>query len=1738
MENKTKTFKYHDELEIDVFENDEKITLVEPAYNNDFIELDKFNENGEVKSEDEISAELDVLASNSDTCLRQKNYIPAIAENTIQKNLEIVDERKNTRFHRFVEGVKNFAQEYKRIIAGAAIGLSFMAVNAPKLSAQTNTMSPSFDEILQQIIDEEMHTVSVSVNGYHFDVYDGDYERQTPDISQVVQSDEIDDEQPAQNLEPDTNTDSSGNGDSPADDSVESTDIENASEEEVVSEQNIDVEDTNALTEDVPEQAETQNNIAEETMQQPEQDASVAETEIITASVAATIQETISQNETHGAEPSSENTVPDDITPDASESDSSESDGKPEREESVPMQSFSADGNTPFMLAGAGLTGLAFGRRKRDREEEKTNFVLEKLSAAGIDVVTSKEEFERILAREEVLQKMTGSLSAEDRKRYFSFDEEDSKKFVEHVQEWQKDNTNPSKLIVVGKVTPVMKILGISERFIEIEQSTLDKILRDEPLYPNDKQGHKLTLDDIYAIPSQLADPVMVFKSRTREDSFVFFTERKDSLNRSILIPMAVDQRRGRIIIHEITSMYGRNNEIDFVKSNIVENNLIYEDRKRSCLWAKEKIEELEELNRKDAEKKISPNGERFTQIQFLGQRFTDNGTYAFNILTKERLVNFISSANQMQEIQKYTQKDVTYGFAYENKIYLNPDVMTSKAAVHEYTHLWDAYTQRTNPELWKKGKALFKNTSYWNEVRQDADYASIAGNDDLILSEIHARICGDIADKVLNRILESDGKLSRDSVADWDKETWAYIASEMGFQEFDNINPEVKLTTADLRTFLSSPMQDLFDNGLEITKNMEKDTQQVQEKNMAENNTKIARTPEEYRLWLESTTDMDSETLRNQEIEERTLTDPWNRTFTAPNYWSYEDIEQWKELMKENNLEIVSSLEVPYHVAKILNGEEELEAINNLEELTLPQRIESIEQLIDMEKQDRKYAWQFSRLSEKDRIEFISSNKSIDDFIDEGIEQIQANDGMSESAIEAEIAAQKNPRPDYLDEQGNPHWFDEEEETEILSDEEIARLKEENQQEDLSQYYERFKKETEGRSEEVQLQKAIALSLDKNVSPLVEVKLNRENWNKIFPDGMIETPIGVVKLGENQFEKLQKSDRNNLLGAMYETLSNPSIVLEKETLDEKTGEFKPVNVFGKSFVYEDTNHKRAVESVIIFKDGENISIGTHNKNIKDFVKQIKTADQVIFADSEISRVASLILQNGGSHVRLQDALATEPFNPNYNKNNLLSIKDLEFSNAEESSKNEQNSSLEKSALEKAADLLKGMNFNSENYKDLLSVINKISEMNGLENLEVPKEEQIQATQASDARQQTTSAEVSDRAADAPGNEIEPFDPKAPVVYGKTMLPAFAVLADGKLQSIENAVVKSHDKGKNTYIVDNGTEIFELPESTFKTLLQDKIEEEQKQSRLAEGKAIVFEDKARGVKGTVIPEWAMYTQNGLETFKDFVPTGFSQAENSYTLSNGNSTMTVTAERFKEITAPERFENHFDEDSPAWKKLCETQYNDFFKPRDNTAYNFRHNLSVYCRKEANSPCDALHLAKEIVQRMPKDEQKKTEKLLKTMAHENESTNELIARIYHESIKEMPLNEDYIKQHQPKNVIARLFYDTISESGKKVEDDPSLIKGTSDRNLKIGDTLKNVDVQMGKLFGGGKDSMHFDELKVVSASKEGNSITLMDSNKSYFKLPRDTVLEHYKEQQLKEMKHDQRHNRSNSMSLAYA
>lgn len=403
-----------------------------------------------------------------------------------------------------------------------------------------------------------------------------------------------------------------------------------------------------------------------------------------------------------------------------------------------------------------------------------TSFVLEKLKSVGIEVITDKNEFEKILEYESVLQKMaTSNINTQN---YFTATEVAKSNFAAQLDRYaHTDIKNPLELIDIGNITPVMKLIGIPDLPIKITLGVITKALREEPLGYNEVHGHGLTFEDLKMLPQLLADPIMIFKSdsptRKIKDSYVFFTEHKDFRGRSIIVPLAVNQKYGRLVINKITSIYGRNHEIRYVKDNIVRGNLVYFDKKRSLEW------------------------ERECKVQFLTQVLPKQG-HMSSILTKERLVNFISSRQLM------ISDGTTYGFAYNGKIYLNPDFLNSNVAVHEYTHLWDKYIQNTNLELWERGKEAFKKTSLWEQVKNDPSYTDITGDDNLILSECHARICGEIAQSVLEKIAQEDGQIAKDAVIDWDKETWTYIAQ--------NFTQDIA-SFIEVKDFMNLPIKDLI---------------------------------------------------------------------------------------------------------------------------------------------------------------------------------------------------------------------------------------------------------------------------------------------------------------------------------------------------------------------------------------------------------------------------------------------------------------------------------------------------------------------------------------------------------------------------------------------------------------------------------------------------------------------------------------------------------------------------------------------------------------------------------------------------------------------------------------------------------------------------------------------------------------------------------------------------------------
>ena len=116
-------------------------------------------------------------------------------------------------------------------------------------------------------------------------------------------------------------------------------------------------------------------------------------------------------------------------------------------------------------------------------------------------------------------------------------------------------------------------------------------------------------------------------------------------------------------------------------------------------------------------------------------------------------------------------------------------------------------------------------------------------------------------------------------------------------------------------------------------------------------------------------------------------------------------------------------------------------------------------------------------------------------------------------------------------------------------------------------------------------------------VAPQIELTI--ENWDALFDEGtQIPTPVGDVKMGENQFAKLMRQGRNGKLGMLKPTLENPDFIVEDKS-EAKEGD---VTERGSSYVFVKTFHKADgsryyyFTSVTVRKDDREVVISNQEK--------------------------------------------------------------------------------------------------------------------------------------------------------------------------------------------------------------------------------------------------------------------------------------------------------------------------------------------------------------------------------------------------------------------------------------------------------------------------------------------------------------------------------------------------------------
>lgn len=127
-----------------------------------------------------------------------------------------------------------------------------------------------------------------------------------------------------------------------------------------------------------------------------------------------------------------------------------------------------------------------------------------------------------------------------------------------------------------------------------------------------------------------------------------------------------------------------------------------------------------------------------------------------------------------------------------------------------------------------------------------------------------------------------------------------------------------------------------------------------------------------------------------------------------------------------------------------------------------------------------------------------------------------------------------------------------------------------------------------------------IIADMEEHAEVAPEIELTIENWDALFgEDGRVNTPLGEVKMGENQFTKLMRQGRNGKLGMVKPTLENPDIIIEDES-QARNGDNteRPSSyVFVKTFLKGDGSRYYYFTSITVSKEGREVVVSSQEKS-------------------------------------------------------------------------------------------------------------------------------------------------------------------------------------------------------------------------------------------------------------------------------------------------------------------------------------------------------------------------------------------------------------------------------------------------------------------------------------------------------------------------------------------------------------
>lgn len=229
------------------------------------------------------------------------------------------------------------------------------------------------------------------------------------------------------------------------------------------------------------------------------------------------------------------------------------------------------DGNHLFSKKDGYLTSTRTGLALDE------NSVTDAIADKDGRVADLNNKMDNVLGREVKNSATYGSSAAARLRR-------DEKAFGNSIDALQKGTLDKTKLIKVMHTPLVMQLVGAKDLPIKISSKALHKII-------DGKHYDAQSLNNAKQLPSKIADPIAIFKSKTRQDSHVVMLEIVDENGSTYIAPVALNKPDNdvRFEVNLLTSAYGKGNEMpndQWFVQQADNGRLVYVNTKKALAWS------------------------------------------------------------------------------------------------------------------------------------------------------------------------------------------------------------------------------------------------------------------------------------------------------------------------------------------------------------------------------------------------------------------------------------------------------------------------------------------------------------------------------------------------------------------------------------------------------------------------------------------------------------------------------------------------------------------------------------------------------------------------------------------------------------------------------------------------------------------------------------------------------------------------------------------------------------------------------------------------------------------------------------------------------------------------------------------------------------------------------------------------------------------------------------------------